>query len=24
VLDCGTVSHIQNSSKVRETYLARV
>jgi len=24
VLDCGTVSHIQNSSKVREIYLARV
>jgi branched-chain amino acid transport system ATP-binding protein len=24
VLDCGTVSHIQNSSKVREVYLPRV
>jgi ABC-type uncharacterized transport system ATPase subunit len=24
VLDCGTVSHIQNSSKVREVYLTRV
>ena len=24
VLDCGTVSHIQNSSKVREIYLTRV
>jgi branched-chain amino acid transport system ATP-binding protein len=24
VLDCGTVSHVQNSSKVREVYLTRV